>query len=197
MLRHIFIAAVAVFITACASIEHKTPEARQKIKHDLKLEEVVDTSTMSFSWHRIPGRSAALKYTPGIGILTQKSLLLVDYENGKYVQKGMLTTQDVSCISDGNGQTFTVFTKQLAISLIPYLEGPANNPSFRTKVIKLLTDNGQPFLQGESAAFIRKTGGQEYTVSSLQVGANTLPIAVGSDAYETYIPCPSSEHAAQ
>lgn len=197
MFRHIFLAIFAIFITACASVEHKTPEARQKIKHDLNLVEVVDTSAMSFSWHRISGRSAPLKYTPGISILTPESLLLVDYENGKYIQKGILTTEDVECISDGNGQTFTVFKKQLAVSLIPYLNGTANNPEFRTKVIKLLTSKGQPYLQGESAAFIRKTESKEYTVSNLLIDGKTLPIAAGTDVYVTYSPCPSLKQAAQ
>jgi len=196
MIRHTVLAISALLIAACANIEHKSPQAKQQIKQDLNIASITATSTMSFSWHRIASPSVPLKYIPGIGILTPDSLLLVDYENGKYVQKAILKTNDVRCISDGNGQTFTVFTKQLAVSLIPYGEGTANNPIFRTQVIKLLTSKSQPYLQGDAAAFIRKTDRKDYSVSTLSAGGTTLPIVVGTDAYETYDPCPNATQAA-
>ncbi|UVJ42547.1 hypothetical protein NVV94_18215 [Pseudomonas sp. LS1212] len=198
MLRHLFLATFALLLTACASVEHKTLEARQKIKHDLNLAEVVDTSIMSFCWSQIGGY-ARCKYTPGIGILTPESLLLVNYENGTYVQKDILTKEDVKCISDGNGQTFTVFKNQLAVSLIPYADGPgaANNPEFRAKALKLLQSKGQPYLTGEAAAFIRKTDSKEYGISNVHVGGKAVPFVVGTDVHEIYSPCPSLGKAAR
>ena len=80
MLRYPAIASIALFLTACANIEHRTPEARQQIKHDLKLTEVTDTALTSFCWLQIGG-PAFCKNTPGISVLTPDSLLLVSYEN--------------------------------------------------------------------------------------------------------------------
>lgn len=194
MLRYTAIVSTAFLLTACANIEHKTPEARQQIKRDLKLAEITDTAVTSFCWLRI-GEQAYCKYTPGISVLTPDSLLLVDYEKGVYVQRDILKTKDVKCISDGDGQRFYVFKDKLAVSLIPYTETHGSsvviNPEYRAKAIKMLLSNGQPFLTGEAATITRETDRKEYSVQRLYVPGGPIPIVVGTEVRELFSPCPA------
>lgn len=194
MLRYTVIVTTAFLLTACANVEHKTPEARQQIKQDLKLTEITDTALTSFCWLRIGGH-AQCKYTPGISILTPDSLLLVDYEEGTYVQKDILKTEDVKCISDGDGQNFYIFKDQLVVSLIPYTEvhrsPPINNPEYRAKAIKMLLSNGQPYLTGTAATITRETGRKEYGVHNVYTTSGPIPIVVGNEEREVFSPCPA------
>ena len=194
MLRYTVIVSTAFLLTGCANVEHKTPEARQQIKQDLKLAEITDTALTSFCWLRIGGQ-AHCKYTPGISVLTPDSLLLVDYEKGAYVQKDILKTEDVKCISDADGQNFYVFKDQLAVSLIPYSEvhrSPlVNNPEYRSKAIKMLLGHGQPYLTGEAATITRETGKKEYGVHNVYAPSGPIPIVVGAEVREIFSPCPA------
>lgn len=196
MLRSAAIASTALLLTACANVEHKTPEARQQIKQDLKLTEIVDTALTSFCWLRI-GHHAHCKYTPGISVLTPDSLILVNYEKGTYVQKDILKTKDVKCISDGDGQIFYVFKEQLAVSLIPYTEvhrSPlVNNPEYRAKAIKMLLSDGQPFLTGAAATITRETGRKEYGVNTIYAAGGPIPIVVSNEVREIVSPCPADK----
>lgn len=195
MFRRIAIVSTALLLTACANIEHKTPEARQQIKHDLKIVEIVDTSMTSFCWLLIDG-VAQCKYTPGISVLTPDSLVLVNYEKGTYVQKDVIKTEDVKCISDADGQNFYVFKDKLAVSLIPYTEvhrAPLeNNPEYRAKVIKMLLSNGQPYLTGKDATITRGTGRKEYGVHNVYAPSGPVPIVVGSEVIQIFSPCPAN-----
>jgi len=195
MLRHLAIASALFLLTACSNIEHKTPEARQQIKHDLKIVEIVDTSMTSFCWLLIDG-VAHCKYTPGISVLTPDSLVLVNYEKGTYVQKDVIKTEDVKCISDADGQNFYVFKDKLAVSLIPYTEvhrAPLeNNPEYRAKVIKMLLSNGQPYLTGKDATITRGTGRKEYGVHNVYAPSGPVPIVVGSEVIQIFSPCPAN-----
>ncbi len=192
MLRYAAIASTTLLLTACSNIQHKTPEARQQIKHDLKLTEITDTAQTSFCWLRIGG-VAKCKYTSAISVLTPDSLLLVDYEKGSYVEKDIIKTDDVNCISDNDGQNFYIFKDQLAVSVIPYTEvhrSPSvNNPEYRAKVIKALLSNGQPYLTGEAATFTRETGRKEYSVHTIGVPSGPIPIVVGTEMREVFSPC--------
>jgi hypothetical protein len=118
MFRHTAIASAAFLLSACANVEHKTPEVRQQIKRDLKINQIVDTALTSFCWLVIDG-IAKCKYTPGYSVLTPDGLYLTDYEKGSFVQKDVIKTEDVKCISDVDGQNFYVFKDELAVSLIP------------------------------------------------------------------------------
>lgn len=197
MLRYASIASIALLLTSCANVEHKTPEARQQIKQDLKLTEILDTALTSFCWLQIGGRGNC-KYTPGISVLTPDSLLLVNYEKNTYVQKDILKTEDVKCISDGDGQNFYVFKENLAVSLIPYTEvhrSPlVNNPEYRAKAIKMLLSNGQPYLTGEAATITRETGRKEYGVNTVYAASGPIPIVVGTEVREIISPCPAGIH---
>lgn len=196
MLRYAAIASTALLLTACTNIQHKTPEARQQIKHDLKLTEISDTAQTSYCWLLIGGR-ASCKYTSAISVLTPDSLLLVDYEKGAYVQKDIIKTGDVKCISDHDGQNFYIFKDQLAVSVIPYTEvhrSPlVNNPEYRAKVIKTLLANGQPYLTGEAATFRRETGNKDYSVHNISMPSGPVPIVVGTEIQEIFSPCPGSK----
>lgn len=103
------LALAATLLSGCGSIEHKSTEARQHIKEDLKLAAITDTSVTSFCWMPIGG-PAACRATPGISILTPDSLLLVDYESGAYVQKDIIKSENVKCIhhSDVRFSTFSL-----------------------------------------------------------------------------------------
>ncbi len=194
MLRHSAIASIALLLAACANIEHKTPEARQQIKRDLKLTEITDTAVTSFCWLRIEGATYC-KYTPGFSVLTPESLILVEYENGTYVQKDILKAEDVKCISDVDGQNFRVFKENVAVSIIPYTEVhrslPVNNPEYRAKAIKVLLGNGQPYLTGEAATSEKETGRKEYAVHSVYVPAGPVPFVVGTAVSVLFSPCPA------
>ena len=196
MIRYTVALSAFLFLSACANIEHKTPEARQQIKQDLKLIEITDTALTSFCWLSIGG-IAHCKYTPGISVLTPDSLLLVDYEKGAYVQKDVIKTDNVKCISDGDGQNFYIFTEHLAVSLIPYTEVhrslPINNPEYREKAIKMLLSNGQPYLTGAASAISRETGRKEYQVRSVYTASGPIPIVTGTELREIVSPCPSGD----
>ncbi len=192
MLRNTATIIAAIALASCANIEHKTPEARQKIKQDLKIPTIIDTAFTSYCWLWIGGPNQC-KYTPGISVLTPDSLILVSYENETYVHQDTLKTEDIKCVSDGDGHTFFAFRKQQAVSIIPYTEvhraPPINNPIYREKAIKLLTSNGQQFLQGEKAKITQKTGSKEYGVQSIYTGAGPIPIVTSTDAEVVINPC--------
>ncbi|MGX1022364.1 uncharacterized protein YceK [Pseudomonas sp. Y3 TE3536] len=95
------LALAATLLSGCGSIEHKSTEARQHIKEDLKLAAITDTSATSFCWKPIGG-PAACRATPVISVLTPDSLLLVDYESGAYVQKDIIKSENVKCIHHGD-----------------------------------------------------------------------------------------------
>lgn len=191
MYRYAVTVSIALLLSACANIEHKTPEARQHIRQDLKLTQITDTSTTSFCWFRIGGR-ALCKYLPGISVLTPDSLLLVDYEGGAYVQKGIIKPEDVKCISEADGHNFYVFTDQLALSVIPFSDvqkdRPQNNPEYRAKAIKLLLSKGQPYLSGE-AIIIKNTGQKEYSVHNGYGPGAPIPVVVGTEVRQIVSPC--------
>ncbi|WP_110970430.1 hypothetical protein [Pseudomonas huaxiensis] len=193
MLRHTLLAAATLSLCACAGIAHDTPEARQQIKHDLKLQQIDATATMSYCKFPI-GSIALCKATPGIGVLTANKLLMVDYANGAYKQDGVLTTQDVRCISDSDGHWFYVFTENQAIALIPYTNtGAKRNPAFRNSAIKTLLANGQPLLTGAESNFIRETDKRHYSVSTLNVSGTPVPIVSSSSYGEIFSPCAESK----
>jgi len=196
MLRYAAIASTALFLTACSNMQHKTPEARQQIKHDLKLTEITDTAQTSYCWLQIGGR-ASCKYTSAISVLTPDGLRLVDYEKGVYVQKDIIKADDVKCIADHDSQNFYIFKDQLAVSVIPYTEvhrSPSvNNPEYRAKAIKTLLANGQPYLTGEAATFTRETGSKDYNVHTISMPSGPIPIVVGTDALEIFSPCAGSK----
>lgn len=191
MFRYIAIASAALLLTAC-NIQHKTPEARQQIQHDLKLANITDTAQTSFCWLQIGGQ-ANCKYTSAISVLTSDSLILVDYEKGAYVQKDIIKTEDVRCISDHDGQNFYIFKDQLAVSVIPYTEVhrslPVNNPEYRAKALKMLLSNGQPYLTGDAATFTRETGRKDYSVHNISAPSGPIPIVVGTEMREVFSPC--------
>jgi len=197
MLRHLAIASALILLTACSNIEHKTPEVREQIKRDLNIDQIVDTAQTSFCWLAIDG-VATCKYTSAYSILTPDSLYLTDVEKGSFVQKDVIRAKDVKCISDVDGQNFYVFKERQAVSLIPYTEvhrAPLeNNPEYRAKVIKMLLSNGQPYLTGKAATFIRDTGRKEYSVHSIYTGAGPIPIAVGNEVQQIISPCPAGAH---
>jgi len=195
MLRHIAIVSTALILTACANIEHKSPEVREHIKRDLKIDQIVDTALTSFCWLAIDG-VARCKYTPGYSVLTPDSLYLTDYEKGTFVQKDVIKADDVKCISDADGQNFYVFKDKLAVSLIPYTEvhraPPENNPEYRAKVIKMLLSNGQPYLTGKDATITRETGRKEYGVHNVYAPGGPIPFVVGTEVIQIFSPCPAS-----
>lgn len=187
---------LSAFLTACANVEHKTPEVREKIKRDLNIDQIVDTAQTSFCWLAIDG-VATCKYTSAYSILTPDSLYLTDVEKGSFVQKDVIRAKDVKCISDVDGQNFYVFKERQAVSLIPYTEvhrAPLeNNPEYRAKVIKMLLSNGQPYLTGEDATITRETGRKEYGVHNVYAPGGPIPFVVGTEVIQIFSPCPKGK----
>ncbi|MFK0092062.1 hypothetical protein [Pseudomonas sp. NPDC090592] len=181
------IALVAALLSACGNIQHNTTEARQHIKEDLKLAEITDTSFTSFCWMRIGG-PAGCHATPGISVLTPDSLLLVDYEWGKYVKKDIIKPENVRCIHEGNSEIFYVFTDQVAVQVMPLTDVPGspmvNNARYREEAIKMLLSNGQPYVTREVAPMIVASGVKFYT---------TMPSGTaGMNVGQIISPCPGA-----
>ncbi|MFD2642821.1 hypothetical protein [Pseudomonas japonica] len=188
MFRLALLATSLSLLTACAGIAHDTPEARQQLKRDLHLEDIVATSTMSYCVMALGG-GASCKPTPGIGVLTADSLLMVDFSNGTYRTDALLTTKDVRCIAESDGHRFNVFTKRTSVMVFPYLEGTDMNAPFRKQAIALLLKNGQSYLTGTAGHFARDTGQDKYSVTSVIVNGNLMLIPVPTRIWELYSPC--------
>lgn len=184
-----------LLLTACGNIPHDTPEARQHIKEDLKLSEITDTSVTSFCWLRIGG-PAMCRATAGISVLTPDSLLLVDYEGGKYVQKDVIKTDYVKCIHGADEKMFYIFTDQIAVMVIPYIhvphDPPTDNPRYRAKAIKMLLSEGQRYITADMAPMKVTAGQKDYQVVNTYSPGGSFSTVVATDAYYVVSPCSAS-----
>jgi hypothetical protein len=179
-----------LFLSACGTLEHDTPSARSQIQHDLHLAEIIASSTMSFCFFSM-GDPAICRATPGIGILTAKSLILADYSSGVYVQRGVITTDEVRCITAGDGRDFYAFTDKQAVRLFPYIPGTDRNVGFRDTAIKMLLAKGQPYLMGEAGSIAKDNGRKTYGTTSISVGGASVVVPIPESVFEISTPCPS------
>lgn len=193
MYLRIALALAATLLSGCGSIEHKSTEARQHIKEDLKLSAITDTSVTSFCWMPIGG-PASCRATPGISVLTPDSLLIVDYESGAYVQKDMIKTENVRCIHHGDGKIFYVFTDRVAVMVMPLTDEPGSpvvdNAAYREKAIKMLLSNGQSYVKREVAPMIVKSNDKYYQVATTNLPSGPITTTVGINVDQIVSPCP-------
>ncbi|NNJ15786.1 hypothetical protein CSV86_011340 [Pseudomonas putida CSV86] len=194
-LRYTLIASTTLMLNACAGIAHDTPEARQQIQQDLKLQNIVATSIMSYC--QIPlGGEAWCRATPGIGVITADRLIMVDYVNGHYRQDDVLTSKDIRCIAESDGHRFQAFTTNRSVTVFPYKEGTDANSVFREQAIALLLADGQPYLTGTAGHFVRETDRERTNVTSVNYNGTTMYLPYSTKIMEIYSPClPESNRA--
>lgn len=193
MLRFIVIASTALLLTACATIRHDTPEAQQKIKQDLRLTSIVDSSRMNWCVHQY-GSPPGCQPEKGVGVVTPNGLVMAHFVNGVYVAARTLKSEDVTCSTVPGGAAadgiFFAFTTHEAYMLGPLkADRDEINTSFKSHMFSYLHSKGQPSFNGPEINFQRPSGRKAKQTTVFPAGAATRVITEEVDILEIYSPC--------
>ena len=192
-MRVLVFLAFAVLLSACASVRHDTPEAKQQIKQDLGISSIVDSSEMNWCIFKY-GDDPSCNAQKGAAALTSEELILMRLVDGRYFSERRLTAEQVICSSVWQGRDavgyFYAFTDSEAFMLVPLTPGKPINTEFKGKVFDYLHSNGQQSFAGTDGKFIRKSGKKAYGATSVKVGGSTVALGTSEDLEEIYSPCP-------
>ncbi|MBD8254043.1 hypothetical protein IFT96_01505 [Pseudomonas fluorescens] len=193
MMRALISLMVATLVTACASVRHDTPEAQEKIRQDLKLTTIVDSSRMNWCVHPY-GSVPGCQPEKGVGVVTPDGLVMAHLVEGKYVAARTLKSDDVVCSTvPGGGAAdgiFFAFTKNEALMLGPLqADRDEINTRFKARLFDYLHSNGQQSFDGPDVNFQRPTGEKVEKTTVILAGYATRVIKDEVDVLEIYSPC--------
>ena len=197
MLRYIVIASTALLITACTSVRHDTPEARQQIREDLRLSTITDSSRMNWCIHPYGSRPGC-QPEKGVGVVTPNGLVMAHFVDGVYVAARTLQSEDVKCSTvPGGGAAdgiFFAFTANEAYMLGPLkADRDEINTVFKAHMFSYLHSKGQPSFNGPEINFQRPSGRKAKRTTVIPAGAATRVLTEEVDILEVYNPCSTSE----
>lgn len=192
-MRMLILAVIVALLSACTSIRHDTPEAQEKIRQDLKLTEVLDSSRMNWCVHPY-GSSPACKPEKGVGILTPDGLVMAHVVDDHYVAARTLKSEEVLCSAVPGGGTadgiFFAFTKNEAFMLGPLqADRDEINTRFKARLFDYLRSEGQHSFNGPAVNFQRPTGKKVKKSTVVVAGAATRVITEEVDVLEIHSPC--------
>ncbi|MDY7560387.1 hypothetical protein QN382_13550 [Pseudomonas sp. 10B1] len=185
---------VTLFVTAgCVMIPYETPEARNNIQRDLKLNPGDIQAVSETNWCALGyGTEPVCKMTQGLGVLTNKGLILSVYKNKTYKEIGRVTTEQVNCAKTVLGgdaeELFTVFTQNFGVTLAPITPGGRLNVPAKIKFFNYLMSRGQPEFKGADGAFVRNTD-RKRTVGGIVAGTS-IAWHFQEEIWEGFNPCP-------
>jgi len=192
-MRMPILAVTVALLSACTSVHHDTPEAHEKIRQDLKLTEILDSSRMNWCVHPY-GSSPGCQPEKGVGILTPGGLMMAHLVDDHYVAARTLKSEEVLCTTvPGGGAAdgiFFAFTKDEALMLGPLqADRDAINTRFKARLFDYLHSKSQHSFTGSDINFQRPTGEKVKKSTVIVAGAATRVITEEVDVLEIYSPC--------
>jgi len=186
----------ATTVGGCVMIPYDTPESKAQIQRDLKIAPSDIQAVSETNWCLFPyGSDASCRVTQGLGVLTNKGLILSLYKNHTYVETARILPEQVQCVQTGGGRTavepFVVFTQDQAIMLAVITPGGKMNGPVKISFFDYLTKPGQHVFTGTDGGYVRNSG-RKQTVGGL-VSGTAIPWHTTIDVTEVFNPCPQDQ----
>jgi len=184
----------AIFVmTGCVMVPYETPEAKIQIQHDLQLSSGEIQAISETNWCGLPyGAEAICTMTQGLGVLTNKGLILSVYKNNTYTEVGRITNENVNCaktvLGGGAEEIFTVFTQHMGVTLAVITPGGRVNVPAKIKFFDYLMSRGQPEFKGVTGGFIRETDRKR--TEGGYISGTTTTWHIQKEIMEVFDPCP-------
>ena len=193
MFRYIITASFIFLLSGCTNTRHDTPEALYKIKQDLKLTTIIDSSRMNWCVHPY-GSTPGCQPEKGVGIVTPNSLIMAHLVDGVYIAERSLKSEDIVCSTVPGGAAadgiFFAFTANEAYMLGPLkADRDEINTTFKAHMYHYLHSKGQPSFNGPEINFQRPSGRKTKQTTILSAGITTRVVTEEVDILEIYSPC--------